>query len=110
MPGAPCGVPGGAEVTSNAYVVQRDPRMYGPDPESFRPGRWLVEAGDEEEGARRRRVAEMEAASFVFGVGPRVCLGKDVAVLEMWKLLPEVSFFFFSVLFFSIFFCQLDQG
>ncbi|KAB2575893.1 D-amino-acid oxidase [Lasiodiplodia theobromae] len=88
LPGAPLGVPAGAEVTSNAYVVQRDPRMYGPDPESFRPGRWLVEEGDDGEGARR--VAEMEAASFVFGVGPRVCLGKDVAVLEMWKLLPEI--------------------
>lgn len=91
MPGAPGGVPGGAEVTSNAYVVQRDPRMYGPDPESFRPGRWMVPEGDE---VGARRVAEMEAASFVFGVGPRVCLGKDVAVLEMWKLLPEVSFSF----------------
>ncbi|OJD40783.1 cytochrome p450 monooxygenase [Diplodia corticola] len=80
-------VPAGAEVTCHAYVVQRDPRLYGPDPESYRPERWVVGEGDEE---GRRRVAEMEAASFVFGVGPRVCLGKDVAVLEMWKLLPEI--------------------
>lgn len=79
-------VPGGTEVTSNAYVVQRDPRLYGPDPEAFRPERWL-------EG----REAEMEAASFVFGVGPRVCLGKEVAVMELYKLLPEVSFCFFHL-------------
>ncbi|KAJ0385842.1 hypothetical protein COL922a_005547 [Colletotrichum nupharicola] len=34
-------VPAGAEITANAWVVQRDPRLYGPDPEAFRPERWL---------------------------------------------------------------------
>lgn len=74
-------VPGGTEMTSNAYVVQRDPALYAPDPEAFRPERWL----------EAKRANEMEVDSFVFGVGPRVCLGKDVAVMEMYKLLPEVS-------------------
>lgn len=73
-------VPGGTEMTSNAYVVQRDPALYAPDPEAFRPERWL----------EAKRANEMEAGSFVFGVGPRVCLGKDVAVMEMYKLLPEI--------------------
>ena len=75
-------IPPGTEITSNAYVVQRDPQLYAPDPESFRPERWL-------ESAERAR--EMENASFTFGMGPRVCLGKDLALLELWKLLPEVG-------------------
>ncbi|EKG19832.1 Cytochrome P450 [Macrophomina phaseolina MS6] len=73
-------VPAGTEMTSNAYVVQRDPALYAPDPEAFRPERWL----DAE------KASEMEAGQFAFGVGPRVCLGKDVAILEMYKLLPEI--------------------
>ena len=74
-------VPAGTEITSNAYVVQRDPELFGPDPEDFRPERWLE---SEEKSAR------MDAAMFVFGVGPRVCLGKEIAVFEMYKLLPEI--------------------
>ncbi|KAM7198899.1 Pisatin demethylase [Naviculisporaceae sp. PSN 640] len=74
-------VPEGMEMTSNAYVVQRDPELFGPDPEEFRPERWL----ESEE-----KTAKMEAGLFVFGMGPRVCLGKDIAYFELYKLIPEI--------------------
>ncbi|TKW51320.1 hypothetical protein CTA1_13008 [Colletotrichum tanaceti] len=45
-------VPPGAEMTSNANVVQRDPRLYAPDPGAFRPERWLL-LDEEEERAKR---------------------------------------------------------
>ncbi|KAK4202420.1 putative cytochrome P450 E-class, group I [Triangularia verruculosa] len=75
-------VPQGAEVCSDPYTVGRDPEMYGPGAEAFRPERWL--GGDE------KRKAELEAASFVFSMGPRVCLGKEIAYMEMYKVLPEI--------------------
>ncbi|KAF2993312.1 hypothetical protein E8E13_000692 [Curvularia kusanoi] len=74
-------IPGGTEITSYAYCVQRDRGLYGEDAEEFKPERWLVS---------EERAFELEAAQFTFGMGPRVCLGKDVAVMEMYKLLPEI--------------------
>lgn len=75
-------VPPGMEITTHAYIVQRDPTLYAPDPHEFRPERWLDE----------NKSLEMDGASFVFGMGSRVCLGKDIAIMELYKLLPEVSF------------------
>jgi hypothetical protein len=34
--------------------------------------------------------SEMNAASFMIGMGPCVCLEKDIAIMELFKLLPEV--------------------
>jgi cytochrome P450 len=74
-------VPEGTEITSYAYATQRDKDLYGEDAEVFRPERWL----------ERDKSSEFEAAQFSFGVGPRVCLGKDIALMELYKLLPEVG-------------------
>ncbi|PQE23646.1 cytochrome p450 17a1 protein [Rutstroemia sp. NJR-2017a BVV2] len=73
-------IPGGVDITSNAYTVQRDRDLYAPDPDSFRPERWLVEGKE----------AEYDAATYAFGMGPRVCLGKDFAIMETFKLIPEI--------------------
>lgn len=75
-------VPEGMEVTSHALTVQLDKVLYGDDTEQYRPERWLES---------EQEAAKLDAAQFTFGIGPRVCLGKDIAIMELYKLLPEVS-------------------
>jgi cytochrome P450 len=75
-------VPEGAEITSHAYTMQRDKDLYGEDAEEFRPERWQED----------KKSSEYKSAQLTFGIGSRVCLGKDIANLELYKLLPEVSF------------------
>ncbi|KAL4970926.1 cytochrome P450 [Aspergillus stella-maris] len=74
-------IPGETEISSHAYVVQRDPALYGADFNEYNPERWM-------QGKAQFR--ELDSAQFVFGMGPRTCLGKDVAMLEQWKLVPEI--------------------
>lgn len=85
-------VPGGTDITCVSYVVQRDGEVFGPDPEVFRPERWLV-SGEDDGG----RLAAMEGAMFAFGMGPRICAGKDLALLETYKVIAEVSPFSVSI-------------
>lgn len=74
-------VPAGTQMLSHAVVVQtRDADAFGPAPAAFRPERWL----ESEE-----RAVRMDAALFTFGMGPRVCLGKELALMELHKLVPE---------------------
>lgn len=85
-----CGemVPGGTIVSCNPWVVQRRPEIFGEDVEAFRPERWLVDEGADAE-AERNRLREMNASMLHFGAGSRTCLGKHIAILEMYKLVPS---------------------
>jgi cytochrome P450 len=87
-------IPGGTIVGSNAWALHLNKTIYGEEPEEFRPERWL-----EVDEAKR---SEMNNALFSFGMGARSCLGKNIGLLEMYKLVPtmlrqfEVSIFLSS--------------
>jgi cytochrome P450 len=54
------------------YLVHRDPRWW-PEPDAFRPERWLDEAA----AAERPKMAY-----FPFGAGTRICVGEQFAWME----------------------------
>jgi cytochrome P450 len=63
-------LPANCQLLMSAWVVHRDPRWW-PEPEEFRPERWL------ERDADRPRYAY-----FPFGGGPRQCIGSGFAEAE----------------------------
>ena len=77
-------IPGGTTVGCNAYVVHRRREIFGQDVENFRPERWL-----ESEGADPKQVKEMRATMFQFGAGSRTCIGKNISLLEIYKIVPS---------------------
>ena len=90
-----CGrwIPEGTEVTSTAWTINRDIGVYGSDVGVYRPERWL-EDGEEE-------IKAYHKSALWFSYGSRVCLGKDLALLELYKAGLAVGFLlsFYSFLF-----------
>jgi cytochrome P450 len=74
-------IPGGTIVGCNAWVLHRRPEIFGADVDSFKPERWIE--------ARQEKLKEMKATMFQFGAGARTCIGKNVSLLEVYKLVPS---------------------
>ncbi|KAJ3005736.1 hypothetical protein HKX48_000494 [Thoreauomyces humboldtii] len=86
-------VPAGSIIVWSPYAMGRSSRLWGPDAETFSPGRWL-EADDDEDATRLegssaplpKRFQRSPPSPYVYPVfngGPRSCLGKNLAVMEI---------------------------
>jgi len=75
-------LPGGTIVGINPWVLHRSPGIFGADAESWRPERWLSE--------QEQQTKSMEHTLLAFGAGKRSCLGKNIAMLELHKLIAAL--------------------
>ncbi|KAK7750744.1 hypothetical protein SLS62_007295 [Diatrype stigma] len=92
-------VKGGTIVGCSAWIIHRRPEIWGADVDAYRPERWLVEddgggnpLGDDAgaRAERERRVREMNGMMFQFGMGSRTCIGKNISLLEIYKVVPSL--------------------
>ncbi len=75
-------IPAGTTVGISPYVLHRHTEAFGADAEIFRPERWL-------EGGEEGRKA-MERFNMTFGGGSRACIGKNISLMELSKVIPEI--------------------
>ncbi|KAI7216642.1 benzoate 4-monooxygenase cytochrome-like protein P450 [Hortaea werneckii] len=79
-------IPGGTNVGVNPAVTNRNREVFGSDADEWNADRWL-RRDDEAEAEYKVRLARMKDVSeFTFGGGNRVCMGKSLARMEMYKL------------------------
>ena len=74
-------LPEGTSIGASAAVINQDPGIYGPDPYTFRPERWL---------GPREQVKQMHRFLFTWGFGTRRCVGKNLALIETYKVCLQV--------------------
>ncbi|KAH8671501.1 cytochrome P450 [Xylariales sp. PMI_506] len=82
-------LPEGIVVGINPYVVGRNADVFGDDACDFRPERWLQAEGETEE-QHQQRLAAMHAANLSFGDGSWSCLGKNMALIQLYKLVATM--------------------
>ena len=71
----------GETLSFSPYCTNRNPKVWGEDVSEWKPERWLVT--DPETGAQKITTAFDEFMFPTFNAGPRVCLGKFVAITEV---------------------------
>ncbi|KAL1958667.1 hypothetical protein VTO42DRAFT_4010 [Malbranchea cinnamomea] len=78
-----CGefIPGGTIVGCSAWILHRREEVFGDQVEEYRPERWL--------DAEPAKLKEMNGTMFQFGAGSRTCIGKNISLMEIYKLVPS---------------------
>lgn len=62
--------------------------LYGSDASTFRPERWLFDTSSPSETDRLAKMSRTN--DMVFGYGRWVCLGKNIAMIEIHKVIFEL--------------------
>jgi benzoate 4-monooxygenase len=63
--------PQGTVLSVPAYTIHHSKEIWGPDADEFRPERW-------------EKISERQKAAFIpFSYGPRACVGRNVAEMEL---------------------------
>lgn len=77
-------IPPRIEIGTDWYGLFRNKKYFGADADEFRPERWI------EADADTKKVYD-KTIEFMFGYGKSTCLGQNLAMMEMYKTIFEVS-------------------
>jgi cytochrome P450 len=75
-------LPQGTSIGCLQLALHLNPKVFGEDAEVYRPERWLE--------ASAEQLRAMEVAHIGFGRGRRVCIGQNIAIMEMKKVIPAM--------------------
>ena len=74
-------IPEGTEVTCQSHVCGRNKQLYGKDATEYRPERWLE--------ADENTLADWDRFDFNWAYGSRACIGKNIALMQLHKILVQ---------------------
>ena len=74
-------IPAGVRVQSQAWSLHRNPTVF-PDPDDWQPSRWL--------DADESQLRQMGKWFWAFGSGGRMCVGSNLALLEMKNVMVAI--------------------
>lgn len=84
--------PPGVRISTACYCMHHNKELYD-EPFKFTLERWIVDENDKT-GASAEKVARAESGYMPFSAGPRGCVGKNLAYLEMGIVLAKILYQF----------------
>ena len=84
-------LPAGCDVGTGIYSIHHNPK-YFPDPFTFIPERWLESVNEDETISDPEAVKRAHSAFTPFSKGPRVCIGKGLALMELTSILANMIY------------------
>ncbi|KAF9890064.1 hypothetical protein FE257_006744 [Aspergillus nanangensis] len=75
-------LPAGTIVGCSAWTLHQSEAIFGALPDRYLPERWI--------NASKEKLAEMNNCLFSFGAGARTCIGRNISMLEMYRLVPAI--------------------
>jgi len=71
--------PAGSILSVPSYTIHRDTSIWGPDAEVYRPERWFEQDAE-----------DMQKTFNPFSFGPRACVGKNLASMELLLIIATI--------------------
>ncbi|KAJ7935986.1 cytochrome P450 monooxygenase [Mycena leptocephala] len=72
--------PAGTVLSVPSYTIHRLPAVWGDDPEAYRPERWF----------EADKIAAMQKTFNPYSLGPRACIGRNLAALELLIIVASI--------------------
>ncbi|KAF8992923.1 cytochrome P450 [Cyathus striatus] len=79
-------LPGGTLIMIPIHTYNSTESIWGSDAWEFNPGRWITASGSE----KSEDIALLKRHVLTFGSGPRVCLGKTFAIIQLKAVLSSI--------------------
>ncbi|CAG8981222.1 hypothetical protein HYALB_00013870, partial [Hymenoscyphus albidus] len=89
-------IPAGVDVSVAHFAIMHNPQYYS-EPFRYKPERWIMKDDTNERkkrGVSRAEVEKAQSAFCAFSIGPRSCIGKNMAYMELTLALARVLFLF----------------
>jgi len=83
-------IPEGLNVGAAIFSLHHRPEAF-PDPYKWDLGRWIIDPTKDEE-AEKERIKEISRSFAPFSVGPRQCIAKNFALMELMLTLANVFY------------------
>ncbi|KAM5353477.1 hypothetical protein ACJ41O_000127 [Fusarium nematophilum] len=77
-------IPSSATISMSPIAQNRDKSVFGADADEWKPSRWIV--GKE---VTEAEVREMDKYNVTFGYGSRTCIGRNLALVEIFKFIAD---------------------
>lgn len=86
-------LPEGTKVSTVAglMALNRDKNIWGEDADCFRPERWIEAEDQARKGDKEQLKTMTKVVDLNFGSGQFLCSGRAIALMQINKVVPEVS-------------------